>query len=71
MYSAKDMGIRKRIFDPEAWSIEDIMRETAMNAGGARELANDNTESGEWEKVWKRSPKNGRPVPAYRAKKKR
>jgi len=68
MYSAKDMGLKRRIFDQNAWSVEDIVKETATNAQGARELANDNVANGEWEQVWKRSPKNGRPVPAYRSK---
>lgn len=66
MYSPKDMRIAKRIFDNDAWTVADIVRETAIGESEARELGRERVAAGEWEQVWKRSPKNGRPVPAFR-----
>ena len=66
MYTVKKMGLIKRVFDQDAWTIYDICAETGLGYIPASKLAKENMASGEWEKVWKRAKGSTRPVPAYR-----
>lgn len=60
------MGIKPRVWDDKALSVEELIALTGKSSEGVRKMAGERIEAKEWELVWKRSKKNGRPIPAYR-----
>lgn len=60
-------NIQVRVFDQNAWTVEELKTKIGMAASTISKLAKEKCELGEWERVWK--VKDNRQIPAYRPKK--